>query len=201
LSGKVQPVKLPPKKIKELGYEKATAGKDTYAMVPVSAGETAKVEAGTVKIVEPKGVERIKASVPFHRNRRELKKYLEALKGRYKSLNKTKAENEWFAFKIFGARSWSVYRSIDDLIDDIMGYRGVKELYRAKLKEQVDFYDNLEIIRIPDASVWHREKEEETRLREQRQKARTKAEKREWMKKIKEQVKGETQKKKVRKKK
>ena len=181
LSGKVQPVKLPPKKIKELGYEKTTVGKESFAMVPVSAGEKVRLKDGSITIVEPSGVQRIKQAVPFDKR---LDQYLTKLKRSQKRINKMKADNEWFAFKVFGRRSWRVYRSIDDLVDDLRAYKSWQSAMSARLKKQLDLYEHLEIIRVPDQDVWHADKEREVskkdakRIAKQRSKWKTKAKRR-----------------------
>lgn len=191
LSGKVQPVKLPPKKIKELGYEKATVGKQSYAMVPVSAGEKVKVEKGTVVVEEPKGIKRIKLSVPFHR----LEQWAKDMKRNKKRIDKMKANNEYFAFKLFDNRSWNVYRSIDDLIDELRAYESFDYTAHQSDRKQQKYFKELEIIRVPDSSQWAVAKENEAEQTKRKKQKYNKAARKRWLKRIKGTQKDENRKK------
>jgi hypothetical protein len=176
LSGKVQPVKLPPKKIKELGYTKTKVGKDSYAMVPISAGEKVRVEKGTVKIVEPKGIERIKHAIPFT----NLREWLTKMKRSHRSIDKLKAPNEWYTFKVFGRRSWQGFESIDDLIDKLRSYESWQATMNYGKRKQRELWEHLEIIRVPDLDRWHTEKEKEVQANESKKKRKQKS----WVKRM-----------------
>jgi hypothetical protein len=180
-SKKAAIVKLPPKKIKDLGYEKVKVGKDSFAVVPKTADEKISVEKGTVVITEKKGIQRIKTAVPFE----NLDKYLKRVKRNTKRIDAMKANNEWFAFKVYGRRSWQVFRSIDDLISQLQSYNSWQHTMNSRLNKQKELFEGLEILRVPDADKWHEEKESEVSKRKRQKQKYNKVVRKKWLKRIK----------------
>lgn len=160
VSGKVEPVTLPPEKVKAYkvaGYETYTPRKGDIhkVLVPKSSTEKVTVEKGEIKVKEKSGIERIKKAVPFH----NLEQWLKDMQKDRLRINAMKRRNEWFGYKIAGNTSWTLYRTIEQMIDDLvngtMSSHGtpIAERYPSR-KSGEEFFEALEIVRVPRSEAW-----------------------------------------------
>lgn len=161
VSGKVEPVTLPPEKVREYkraGYETYSTRKDDISkvLVPKSSTEKVSVEKGEIKISGKTGkIERIKKAVPFD----GLKQWVEDMQKNRLRINAMKRRNEWFGYKIAGHASWTIYRTIEQLFEDLVngtmsaGGQPLAERYPSH-KSGEEFYEALEIIRILRPDAW-----------------------------------------------
>lgn len=153
LSGKIEPIKLPKKKLaqyKEAGYQ-ITKGR---VLVPKSAVETVKLNRRQeIEISHPTGMKRIKQIVPY----RNLKQWIEGMKVKAAEINLLKSKNDYWAYKFYGYNSYRVYEDIELLIDDLIegSVSGLNfnHIYNQETrKQQHEVYQNLEIVRTPKGS-------------------------------------------------
>lgn len=161
VSGKVEPVTLPPEKVKaykQAGYKTYTPRKGDIhkVLVPKAATEKVSVEKGEIKITEKSGkIERIKLAVPFH----NLTQWTEEMMQNRLRINAMKRRNEWFGYKISGHASWTIYRTIEQLFEDLIngtmsaGGQPLAERYPTR-KTGNEFFEALEIVRIPRPDAW-----------------------------------------------
>lgn len=113
-------------------------------MVPVSATEKVKItKDDEIEIVNKEtGISTIKKTVPFH----NLEQWAKDMSKKHREINAMKDRNEWFAFKISGHRSHRVFPSIGELIKYLREYTA----FQGKRKDQAEFFQALEIVRLPD---------------------------------------------------
>lgn len=177
LSGKVQPVKLPPGKVRE--YKKA--GYETtkeHVMVPVSATEKVKITTDKeIEIVDKeRKISTIQKAVPFH----NLRQWASDMRKKHSRINAMKAKNEYFAFRIEGHRSKQVFQTIGQLIDYIERYAA----FDSSRKNQSAFYEGLEIIRLTNRDKWLREVDRKSMLSKSKQRSQSKAERAAWQRRF-----------------
>ena len=155
ISGKAEAVKLPQKKLRE--YKKA--GYETQqgrVMVPKLANDKVTIEKGEIKIVDKKsGLERIKKAVPYEK----LSQWLTDMKANHLRIDAMKRRNEWFAYKIAGHTSWNLYRDIDLMLHEMengttSGLNLSEKIRHDSRKQQNEFFEALEIVRVPRAEAW-----------------------------------------------
>ena len=166
VSGKVEPVTLPPEKVKkykEAGYETYSPRKGDIhkVLVPKSATETVSVTKDKeIQIKEKTGITRIKKAVPF----KNLTQWLQDMQHDRLRINAMKRRNEWFGYTIKDREahrnhSWVIYRTIEQMIDDLvngtMSAHGtpIAERYPTQ-KSGEEFFEALEIVRIPHSDAW-----------------------------------------------
>lgn len=161
VSGKVEPVSLPPEKVKkykQAGYETYTPHKGDInkVLVPKSATETVSVTKDKeIQIKEKTGITRIKKAVPF----KSLTQWLQDMQKDRLRINAMKRRNEWFGYKIAGNTSWTLYRTIEQMIEDLvngtMSSHGtpIAERYPTR-KSGEEFFEALEIVRVPRPEAW-----------------------------------------------
>lgn len=161
VSGKVEPVTLPPEKVKaykQAGYETYSPRKGDIhkVLVPKSANEKVSIEKGEIKITEKSGkIERIKKAVPFH----NLEQWVKEMMENRLRINAMKRRSEWFGYKIVGHTSWTIYRTIEQLFEDLIngtmsaGGQPLAERYPTR-KTGNEFFEALEIVRIPRPDAW-----------------------------------------------
>lgn len=155
ISGKAEAVKLPQTKLwayKKAGYE-TTQGR---VMVPKLPNDKVSIEGGEIKITDKKsGLERIKKAVPFE----NLSQWLSEMKKNHLRIDAMKRRNEWFGYKIAGHTSWNLYRSIDLMLQEMehgttSGLNLSDKIRHDSHKQQNEFFEALEIVRVPRASAW-----------------------------------------------
>lgn len=154
ISGKIEPIKLPPKKLqeyKQAGYATAKG----RVLVPKSAVEVVKLNRNKdIEISHPSGMKRIKQIVPY----RNLKQWLEGMRARASEIDMLKSKNDYWAYKFYGYNSLRTYEDLELLIDDLMegsaSGLNFNQIYRQETrKQQHEVYQNLEIVRTPKG-VW-----------------------------------------------
>jgi hypothetical protein len=124
-------------------------------LVPKSATEKVTVEKGEIKVKEKSGIERIKKAVPFQ----NLTQWLRDMQKDRLRINAMKRRNEWFGYKVNGNTSWTIYRTIEQMIDDLIngtmsaGGQPIAERFPTN-KSGEEFFEALEIVRIPRADAW-----------------------------------------------
>lgn len=160
ISGKMTPVSLSSKKVKEYrdaGYE-VRKGPDKKPLVMIPKSKTEKVsvtKTGDVEVKHPSGISRIKQAVPFH----NLPQWLRGMEADYKRIDRMKSSKEFFGYKYFGFNSYALYRDIRLLIDDLVngsasGLNLMDKARESTRKQQNEIYQNLEIVRVPTNRAW-----------------------------------------------
>lgn len=160
VSGKVQAVSLPPKKVSEYrkaGYSttKAPDG-STKILVPKAATSTVKVTPKKeIQVTAKSGVKSVKKAVPY----RSLDQWLTEMSKRAGELDKMKSDDAFWGYKIEGHNSWRLYREIEDLIKDlrqgsVSGTNWGKLIDEASARQQKETFEGLEIIQVPRESLW-----------------------------------------------
>lgn len=161
VSEKIEPVKLPKKKVSE--YRRA--GYETYkdrVLVPKLANDKVTVtKDGEIKITDKRTkIQRIKMAVPY----RNLKQWLQDMRTNHLRIDSMKRRNEFFAYKIGEHTSWNIYRTIEFLLDEIENGSpsglNLSEKFRTTThKQQNEFFEAFEIVRVPRAEAWPQPKE------------------------------------------
>jgi hypothetical protein len=154
ISDKAEAIKLPQSKLRE--YKKA--GYETIqgrVIVPKLRGDKVTVKNGEIKIKEKSGIERVKKAVPYQ----NLEQWLGAMENNQLRINAMKRKNEWFAYKIKDNRSWRTYRTIGQLLDDlrngsVSGLNLSEKFRHESVKNQNEFFEAFEIVRVPTAESW-----------------------------------------------
>jgi hypothetical protein len=128
-------------------------GLPARVIVPHDATERVVVSHGHAKIVNPSGIERVQIPIAFD----NLEDYLQSIARKHQTLNRMKANNEYFAFQFYGHRSHSMYTSIDLMIEDLLHYEAVENAIDFNNAKQMnEVYHHLEIVKLPKskAKVW-----------------------------------------------
>jgi hypothetical protein len=160
VSDKASAVKLTPSKTREYqkaGYEtrKIPTG-ERVVMVPKLATDKVSVtKEGEVKLTSKQKITHIKKAVEY----RNLGQWLQKMKENTLRLNAMKRKNEFFGYKVFGHNSYALYRNIGDLIDEIengstSGLNLSDKIRETTHKQQNEFFENFEIVRVPRAEAW-----------------------------------------------
>ena len=160
VSDKAAVVKLTPKKTTEYrkaGYEtRKTPAGDTVDMVPkLHSDKVTVTKDGEIKVTSKQGIQHIKKAVEY----RNLSQWLHAMKENQLRINAMKRKNEYFGYKVFGHTSYALYRNIDDLIDEITngstsGLNLSEKIRESTYKQQNEFFEHFEIVRVPRAEAW-----------------------------------------------
>lgn len=153
---KVEPVKVPPKKLRQYqraGYE-TSQGK---VLVPkLTTDKVTVTKEGEIQIQDKKsGIARIKKAVSYH----NLAQWLRDMQGDTKRIDAMKKRNEYFGYKIAGHTSWNLYRSIEFLLEEIIngttsGLNLSEKIRHTTHKQQNEFFESFEIVRVPLAGDW-----------------------------------------------
>lgn len=163
LSGKESPVKLSKSEVKaraKLGEKHV----GDIVLVQHGAGEKAKLEDGHVVLKSASGIERVQIPIEYH----NLEQYLRDIAKDTDRINAMKSNREWFAFQFHGNGSYSVYRSIDDLIEDLQRYESIaSSINKHSAKEMREQYRNLVIFKVGKSSKWENMRSEIEHTRKQ----------------------------------
>lgn len=156
ISEKVEPVKLPKKKVAD--YKRA--GYETYkdrVLVPKLANDKVTVtKDDEIKVTDKRTkIQHIKLAVPY----RNLRQWLQDMQKDSLRINAMKRRNEFFGYKIGHNHSWNLYRTIEFLIDEIengspSGLNLSEKIRTTTHKQQNEFFEAFEIVRVPRAESW-----------------------------------------------
>lgn len=152
LSGKAEAIKLPPsrtRKFEKLDYEVAKPrGLPQRVIVPKSAGEKITIKNGEISVSRKVGKKRITRKivpVEYH----NLEQYLDDVS------EEPDEPDKWYAIRVYGGRT-NVYRDKKLLIEEVSKYKSFQSAFKMRPKDQMDFYQHLEIITLSpsEAKRW-----------------------------------------------
>ena len=155
ISGKVEAVSLPQKKLREYkkaGYETA----QKHVLVPKLKTDVVTVtKDNEIKIKEKSGIQRIKKAVPYY----NLEQWLRDMQKDHLRIDAMKRRNEYFGYKIFGHHSYALYRTLDLMLQEMIdgttsGLNLSEKIRHTSHKQQNEFFEHFEIVRVPRAEAW-----------------------------------------------
>lgn len=151
LTGHAEIVAVSPERAKE--YKKVgRAVIGDKVQIPRQPGNRVTVVNDRVEIIDDRtGVVVVELPVQYH----NLAQYLKDISENSREINRMKRANESFAFSLKGNYSYNSFGTIQQMVDELLGYDSVMELLNPrKAREAREFYDILAIVKGPRAEIF-----------------------------------------------